>query len=145
MQDYSKKATTKLVKVLGEIQNKGEIKRFPQPSGEFNTAPKVNGNFRLRWHNSARELECLIRACNPFYNAFCAFRGTVLKIISAKAILKKHNLELGTIAKANEKELYIVVKDGFLSVEIVSFATWGYFTPETFYNTFKPNVGERLN
>ncbi|MBQ2983748.1 MAG: methionyl-tRNA formyltransferase [Candidatus Gastranaerophilales bacterium] len=134
-----------LVKVLGDLEKTGEIKRYPQPKGEFNLAPKVNGNFRLRWHYHASELECLIRACNPFYNAFCGFRGTTLKIIKAKIILKEHNLEFGTIASSNDKELLIAVKGGFLSPEVMSFATWGYFTPESFYNTFSPQVGEYLD
>lgn len=133
-----------LVKVLKDFEETGEIIKYPQPKGEFKLAPKVNGNFRLRWHNKTRELECLIRACNPFYCAFCGFRGGILKIIKARAIEKKHNLEYGTIAFASEKEILIATKDGFISPEIMSFATWGYFTPESFYNTFKPAIGERL-
>ena len=67
------------------------------------------------------------------------------KQIKAKIILKEHNLEFGTIASSNDKELLIAVKGGFLSPEVMSFATWGYFTPESFYNTFSPQVGEHLD
>lgn len=133
-----------LVEVLKELQEKGEIKKYPQPKGEFKIAPKVDGNFRLRYHMPAKEIECLIRACNPFYNVFCGFRGATLKIIKAKIIEKEHDFKLGIIAHSSKKGLLIAVKNGFLAPEILAFSTWGFFTPESFYNTFKPQVGERL-
>ena len=88
-----------LIEVLGKIEKGKEVKRIPQPKDKkFIEAPKVDGNFRLRWNTySVFELERLIRACNPFYNAFSFFRGVNLKVIKAKAIEKKHKLNFGQI------------------------------------------------
>ena len=82
-----------LVKVLDEIQKTGKIKKIPQEKNkDFITAPKVDGNFKIRWNtNSVFEIERLIRACNPFYNPFTFFRGVNMKIIKAYAIEKKHD------------------------------------------------------
>ena len=135
-----------LVKVLNEIQSKGEIKRTPQPKeNTFKQAPKVDGNFRVRWNvASVFEIERLIRACNPFYNAFGTFRGVNFKIINAHAVEYKHDMEFGRIFKANEKQLLIACKGGLLDVKTMHLGTWGYFGAEEFYYMFTPKDDEYL-
>ena len=135
-----------LVQVLNEIQKEGKIKKIPQQKeGNFKEAPKVDGNFRIRWNtNSVFEIESLIRACNPFYNAFTFFRGVNLKIIKASVIEKKHNLKFGQIALADDKNFLIAAKGGYLSVEVLQVGTWGVFNQNDFYYTFSPKVGEFL-
>jgi len=135
-----------LIKVLSDLEKNNELKKIPQPKDlSFIEAPKVDGNFRIRWNKTIFETEKLIRACNPFYNAYTIFRGVSLKVIKANAIEKKHNFELGRIIKANEKELLVAANGGFLSLEIMQIGTWGIFQPKEFYHTFSPKTDEFLN
>ncbi len=135
-----------LVKILNEIQNKGEIKRTPQPKeNNFKQAPKVDGNFRIRWNtHSVFEIERLVRACNPFYNAFTTFRNTNFKIINARAVEYKHDLDFGRIFKANEKQLLVAGRCGLLDIKFLNLGTWGCFSPEEFYYMFTPKDDEYL-
>ena len=136
-----------LIEVLNDLQTKGKIPRVPQEKeGCFKEAPKVDGNFKIRWHNSSVfEIENLINASNPFYNAFAFFRGVNMKIIKAKAYQKQHEYRFGEIIKTNEKELLIAARGGILSLEIFQLGTWGVFGAKEFYDIFSPKAGEILN
>ena len=132
-----------LIKVLSDIKKGVKIKRIKQKKGDFKIAPRTGGNFRIRWKtNSVFEIECLIRACNPFYNAYTDFRGVNFKIIKAEAINYSHNFEFGRIIKADEDNLIIAAKDGALSVQVMQLGTWGYFRTKDFYYMFSPNSNE---
>lgn len=134
-----------LVKVLTSIQNNEEIKRIPQDKiGSYIDAPRVDGNFRIRWNKSVDEIERLIRATNPFYNAFSFFRGVNIKIIKAKAIKKEHNFKFGAITLINNNFFIVAAKDGFLSIEVFQVGSWGIFTPFDFNNIFSPKISEIL-
>ena len=132
-----------LIKILSDYQNGIDFKRIPQPKEKgYITAPKTDGNFKIRWNKTVDETACLIRACNPFFNAFTNFRKTPAKILKAMPIKAEHNIPLGRIAKADEKHLYIAAKDGFLSVEIIQLSSWGIFNVNEFYYTFSPREDE---
>lgn len=133
-----------LVKVLNKLQNEGELKSTPQDKNCFKEAIKVDGNFNINFQKDVYKLECLIRACNPFYNANTIFRQTNLKIIDAKAIEIKHNFPLGMIVKSNENEILVSALNGFLSLKILSIGTWGIFNNKDFYYIFSPKIGEFL-
>ena len=128
------------------MQNGEELERKVQDKeNSFVEAPRVGGNFRIRWKtNSVFEIERLIRASNPFYNAFTFFRGVNLKVIKASVFEKEHNLKYGEIALASDKNLLIAAKGGFLSLDVVQVSTWGVFEKRDFYYTFTPEVGEIL-
>lgn len=138
-----------LIETLSKIEQGVEIKKIPQEKNEnFIEAPRVGGNFRIRWNRDCLELERLIRACNPFYTVFSNFRGTTFKIIKARAIKtnfdSKQEIVYGQILKADENCLIIAAKNGVLSLEIFQIGTWGVFNPNDFYYTFSPKVGELL-
>ena len=134
-----------LIKILETIETGKELKRFPQDKEKkYIDAPKVDGNFKIRWKRSAEEIESLIRASNPFYNAFCFFRGVNMKIIKASAVKKNHNLNFGEIVICNDKEILIAAKDGFVSLEIFQIGTWGVMNPQDFCLVFNPKKGEVL-
>ncbi len=134
-----------LVEVLSKIEQGIEIKRIPQDKNTtFVDAPRVSGNFKIRWNKNALELERLIRACNPFYNAFCSFRGVSLKIIKASFIESNKTYTPGSIIKATKDFLVVSAKTNLLSLEVFQVGTWGIFTPYDFYYTFTPSIGEIL-
>lgn len=132
-----------LIKVLEKLEKTGSINRIPQKKDEkYIMAPKVEGNFRVNWKKSIFKIDCLIRACNPFFNVYAYFRGVNVKIIKAKPICMKHDFELGSIVEADENKLLIAAKDGCISIEVLQIGTWGVFNPCDFYYTFSPKIGE---
>lgn len=134
-----------LVKVLSSLEKGENLNKIPQDKiNKYVEAPKVGGNFKIRWQNSIEEIERLIRACNPFYNAFSFFRGVNIKIIKARAIKKEHNLKFGQIALCDNENILIAAKGGYIALEIFQVGTWGVFGPKEFNLISSPKVGEIL-
>ena len=134
-----------LINLLSSLEKGEKLKSTPQDKiNTYVEAPKVGGNFKIRWKNSVVEIERLIRACNPFYNAFSFFRGVNIKVIKARAIKKEHNLKYGEIALCNDENLLIAAKDGYLALEVFQVGTWGIFDSKEFNLIFSPKAGEIL-
>lgn len=134
-----------LVKVLKTFEKTGKLDRIQQGKENYKQAPKVDGNFRIRWKtNSVDEIEALIRACNPFYNAFSFFRNTNMKIIKAHIVQYNNSKNYGEIMEANENQLLVQAKGGILALDVVQIGTWGIFNPIDFYYTFSPKIGEKI-
>ena len=136
-----------LIEILGKIENEEPIELIPQEqNGDFKRASVVSSVFRIDFKNEEGEaLERLIRACNPFYQAYCLFRGVRFQVLKAHFEKKKHNFEFGKIAQANEKVLKIANKGGFLYLDFFQVGSWGFFSPLEFYKIFKPQEDEVLN
>ncbi|MBR2068269.1 MAG: methionyl-tRNA formyltransferase [Candidatus Gastranaerophilales bacterium] len=134
-----------LIKVLSDYENGIDFKRIPQSKSSFYIkAPKTDGHLKIRWNKKPNELYCLIKACNPFFNAFTSFRNTAMKVMKASPIEYPHKLPPGQIAQANENSLLVACQGGYLSIEILQLATWGVFSPKEFYYTFTPTTEEFL-
>ncbi len=132
-----------LIKILSDYENGIDFKRIPQPKdSRYIQAPKTEGNLKIRWNKKASEISSLIKACNPFFNAFTNFRKVPVKIIKAHPVKYSHNLEFGQIAKVDEKNLFIATGEGCLSVEILQLSSWGIFNTQEFYYTFTPTTNE---
>ncbi len=133
-----------LVKTLKIIEQKGNIEKISQPKNCYKEAIRVNGNFKINFEKDVYETECLIRACNPFYNARTIFRQTSMKIIDARAIIQNHSFAFGEIVQAQDNQLLVAAKNGFLSINILSIGTWGVFSAYDFNYIFSPKTGEKL-
>ena len=135
-----------MIRVLSEIEKNGCVKSKPQPKlDSYIDAYKVDGNFRIRWNtNSVFEIERLIRACNPFYNAITSFRDTSLRIVSAIAIEKKHDFKYGQIIDSNDEYVFVAGKNGLLALNVVQIGTWGCFGARDFCSIFNPRNDEFL-
>ena len=134
---------TQYLRYAVEVEKTGSINRISQDKNEnYPQAPKIEGNFRVNWKNDVSKIDCLIRACNPFFNVYAYFRGVNTKLIKAKPIYIKHNFEFGSIVDVNENKLLIAAKDGYISIEVLQVGTWGVFNPSDFYYTFSPKIGE---
>lgn len=134
-----------LIELLSSLEKGEKLNQIPQDKiNTYVDAPKVGGNFKIRWRNSIFEIERLIRACNPFYNAFSFFRGVNIKIIKARTIKKEHGLKYGEIALCDNENIMIAAKDGYIALEIFQVGTWGIFSPREFNFIFSPKVGEIL-
>jgi len=134
-----------LIKVLSDLQEGREIKRYPQKSvDKIIKAPKIDGNFRLDFSQNVESIDRLIRACNPFFGVYTTFRGVNFKILKAHVFEKNSFCDFGRITKANNENLIVQCKGGSLSLDVFQVGTWGLFLPDDFYNTFTPLESEFL-
>ena len=135
-----------LVEILHNYEKGVDFTRTPQEkSNSYITAPKVEGNLKIRWNRGIDEISNLVRACNPFFNAFTIFRNNMMKILKASPIKQKHDLKPGQIARCDENCFLVAASDGYISIEMLQLSTWGIFNPMEFYYTFSPTTDEFLN
>lgn len=73
-----------IVDVLDALQLGKKLQRTPQASDGLTYAEKIlKSEAELNWSASARELDCRIRAFNPFPGASCKINGQVVKLWSS--------------------------------------------------------------
>ena len=70
----------------------------------------------IDFHRSAKEINCQIRALNPWPSAYTKLHGKTLKIWKAKVVASDGNYEPGSIARITKDELCIATGEGLLSV-----------------------------
>ena len=70
----------------------------------------------IDFHRSAQEINCQIRALNPWPSAYTKLHGKTLKIWKAKVVAADGNYKPGSIARITKDELCIATGEGLLSV-----------------------------
>ena len=70
----------------------------------------------IDFHRSAQEINCQIRALNPWPSAYTKLHGKTLKIWKAKVVAADGNYKPGTVARITKDELCIATGEGLLSV-----------------------------
>ena len=70
----------------------------------------------IDFHRSAQEINCQIRALNPWPSAYTKLHGKTLKIWKAKVVAADGNYEPGSIVRITKDELCIATGEGSLSV-----------------------------
>ena len=134
-----------LVNVLNMFQDTGKINSKPQPEGEYKKAPKVQNEIKINLESGVVATERLIRAANPFYNAYLNFRNSPARILCTDYKIQKHDLETGIITKVTQEMIEISAKDGFIYPKCIQCGSWGIFNAPDFIKVFRPNMGEFFN
>ena len=134
-----------LLNVLNIYNDTGKINSKPQPEGEYIKAPKIQNDIKIDLNNGVVAAERLIRAANPFYNAFLNFRGAPVRILYSDYKLQNHNIEQGIATKAQGDCLEISAKDGFIYPKCLQCGSWGIFDVENFIKVFRVSTGETFN
>lgn len=134
-----------LLNVLNIYNDTGKINSKPQPEGEYVRAPKIQNDIKIDLNNGVVAAERLIRAANPFYNAFLNFRGAPVRILYSDYKLQNHNIEQGIATKAQRDCLEISAKDGFIYPKCLQCGSWGIFDIENFIKVFRVSTGETFN
>ena len=98
--------------LLASLQEYEErpLPRIPQADGEYPLALTVtDAETFIDYNKSAEEIECLIRALNPFILASTYFRRTLVKIMKAEVIKKQYSSDIpnGTIVKVKNDKVII--------------------------------------
>lgn len=133
-----------LTKVLLKYKETGEIISKAQEDGEFEKAPNVPGENYINWADNINDIERLIRASNPFYNALTNFRGGFIRIISGNFKEEKHNKTPGTIVRVKKDALQIAAGGGYYFPDVIQAGSWGIYSISEFIEKFNPKENEIL-
>jgi len=100
-----------LVDSLPKIAS-GELPRIPQDDSLSNYAEMIfKEDGEIKWTNSSRSIDCLVRAFNDEPVAWTKLGDVVLKIYEGYALPEKKG-ECGTIWDANKKGIFVNTQDG---------------------------------
>lgn len=135
-----------LIETLKDHQN-DNLTAKKQPAGEF----KKGENFSedqlfLDFSKAAKEIECFIRALNPFILARSYFRDTIVKVLSAETSNEESpsSQPLGTIVKIENDKFYISTSEGLLAPTSMQFGSFFAGTSKEFIRILNPRIGERF-
>ncbi|WOG28064.1 methionyl-tRNA formyltransferase [Endozoicomonas sp. 8E] len=93
----------------------GTISAKKQDDGNASYAHKMSKDeARIQWNRPATDLDCLIRAFNPWPVATTELEGNTIRVWEAKPVTGNHNLAPGTLIKADKSGLDIATEEGIL-------------------------------
>lgn len=106
-----------LVRTIADLWS-GKLHPRAQQHHQATYAPMLQKNTgRIRWHQSAKALDALIRATTPWPGAFCMFQNKRYKIHKAVRIeTSAVTAAPGTIVAGFPDELRIATGEGLLSI-----------------------------
>ncbi|WP_043235881.1 methionyl-tRNA formyltransferase [Streptomyces violaceusniger] len=88
------------------IEN-GTLLPVPQPAEGISLAPKITvEDAKIDWTAPALRVDRLVRACTPAPGAWTTFREERLKVVSARPVADRTDLEPGRLA-ATKKAVYV--------------------------------------
>jgi len=103
-----------------ERMKKGDITPIPQDHSEATFAPpfkKEDG--RIDWGRGAREIDCQIRALNPWPGAFTEWSGRLLKIFSGEVRQGESKGEAGRVMWVGSDFIEVETGNGFFLIKEV--------------------------
>ncbi len=137
-----------LVKVLKDIESGNPPKKYPQPKeGDFKKAPMIDfehGANRIDWDKTAEEIDRFVRACNPFWGAYCFFRGCFIKVYAASFEKKKHNFPPGTVVKVKSDYIAIAAREGLFFPKVLHVGSYFCSDVRDFIKFSAPLAGEQF-
>lgn len=136
-----------LLQALYQFDKDGELKRIPQPQGDFIKAPNIKDpDLFIDFNKSAIELERFVRALNPYISAMCLYKNQIIKLhkVSVANIPNNENYSNGEICEIKDDKIYIKTADGCIVPEVMQFA--GYFIGDCadFIEIVKPKIGDKF-
>lgn len=118
-----------------------------QPDGDFEMGKLLSEDaLFINFEKSAKEIESLIRALNPFVLARTNFRGTLVKILSAEVINETlpANYPTGTIVRIERYKFYVATGKGLIAMTSMQFGSFFAGTSKEFIEILNPKVGEKF-
>lgn len=100
------------------------------------------GDTIIDWQNSAEQIECFIRACNPFYGAVTSFRNCQIKIWSAFYENKDSSKPVGQIVKVTKDGFSISTGKGLLYPTTLQIGTFVLSDVKDFVRRLSPSEEE---
>lgn len=135
--------------LLASLQEYEErpLPRIPQADGEYPLALTVSDTETfIDYNNPAEEIECLIRALNPFILASTYFRRTLVKIMKAEVVKKQYSSDIpnGTIVKIKNDKVVIKTSKDCIAFTVMQFGSYFAGDSVDFIKFVHPKEGERF-
>lgn len=114
-----------VIDTLKLIESGNVTTTIQNDNSDIKTAYKLNKeNCKIDWSKSTTDIHNLIRGLSPYPAAWCYFgdkdQEWNVKIYEAKAILEKHNHEIGNLI-CTKKEIKIATNEGFIQILSLQF------------------------
>ena len=133
-----------LLETLKEYED-SDLPRKKQPEGEFEKGEVSSDKmFFIDYEKTAKEIECFVRALNPFLVATTNFRRNLVKIFAADSV-DDHSYDKnlsGTIVKIEKDKFYVATKKGLIAPSVIQFGSFFVGTSKDFIEILGPQVGE---
>lgn len=115
-------ASSPLLTVLDAIAS-GKQHPMPQENHEATYAPKIKKeDAAINWQHSAVNINCQIRAFNPWPMAYTHANQTTVRIHQARVINNTSSATPGTIIAINKDGMQVATGDKILLIEQLQFA-----------------------
>lgn len=134
-----------LLKTILYYEQHNTLPRVKQPQGDFIKAPNItNSEKYVNYHNSAIEIERLVRALNPYITANTIYNNQILVLhkVSISNIEGIDEYSNGQICKIENNRVYIKTSDGCIIPEVMQYAGFFIGDCEDFIRIVKPKVGD---
>lgn len=132
---------------LIDYENNGSLPRFEQPEGEFFKAPNIKDHERvIRYQLTARQIDSLVRALNPYINAITLFNNQVVVVhkVSVVDLPGVDGFENGAICRIDNDKLYVKTGKGCIIPEVMQYGGLFLGNCEDFIKIVKPKVGDKF-
>ncbi|OED43428.1 methionyl-tRNA formyltransferase [Endozoicomonas sp. (ex Bugula neritina AB1)] len=105
-----------LVKAIDDIAN-GALTLEKQDDDQACYAHKMSKEeARINWGKPAEELDCLVRAFNPWPVATTVFDDLIIRVWEAERLLENSNKEPGSLVNVSKEGLDIACREGLLRI-----------------------------
>ncbi len=103
-----------------EKMKKGDLAPVPQDHSKVTLAPRFKKeDGRIDWEREAKEIDCQIRALNPWPGAYTEWNGRFLKIFSGEIRQGRTKGEAGRVVWVGSDFIEVETGDGFLLIKEV--------------------------
>ncbi len=114
-------AAAPLIETIDNIAN-SNIKSTPQDENFATYAPKIAKiDAKINWNKTALEIDCQIRAFNPWPITYTEVDDTIIRIFKAKVIPEECKKKPGTILSLDKKGMLVATGKDALLVEQIQF------------------------
>lgn len=138
----AKLGSTALIETL-DLLAQDKIKAQPQDNALATYAQKISKEeAMLDWMQPATELECEVRAFNPWPITYTSWHGQHLRIWEAKALMTEHNLPPRILMHASPEGIDITTGKGVLRLLKVQLPGGKALAVKDFYNARRAELIE---
>ena len=106
-----------IIKTLEDIE-KGNVTKVPQDNDKSTYAKMLTKEMgKINFNKSAKEINCLIRGCNPWPSAYTMYNGKTVKIWEAVPTDDLCDAKPGTVVKVTKDSIIVKCKEQSLRVD----------------------------